>query len=336
MKFGSKIGPGVILPGLILSLGAVALLSLSLGAMDFRPGMVFQGIFRYDSRIYEHAVVRTLRIPRTLMGILAGAALAVSGTAMQAVTRNPLASPGLLGVNAGAAFSIVVSVSLLNISAVPVLVAFSFLGGAFSAVLVYGVASGGRGGSPSVKLALAGVIVAALLSSLTSGILLFDQAALDVVRFWLTGSISGRDMNIQMQVLPFQLLSVLLLVLSGHHLNIISIGEERARSLGMSTGTVRLFILGLVVMAAGSTVAIAGPISFVGLAVPHMVRPFARGDYRRILLYSLLAGPVLTLSGDIIGRLIIRPAELQVGIITALFGAPFLILLVRRHGEVAL
>lgn len=326
----------VLLLILVAVLAGTVVLSLRLGAAELAMRDVLGALFAYNDSSYEQNVVSTLRLPRTVLGMAAGAALAVAGAAMQAVTRNPLASPAILSVNAGAAFGVVTAVSIFGLTGPSSYLWFSFAGGAVAALLVYVIGSQGAGGASPAKLALAGVIVASLLSSWTTAVLLFDQQSLDVVRFWLVGSLAGRSTHVLSIAAPFQTVMVLLLVLSGSQLNVISMGDERARSLGMNTGRVRGAVLAMVVVAAGATVAATGPIGFVGLAVPHMVRSFTGPDYRAITVGSLLVGPIVLLGADILGRVAFRPTEIQVGVVTALIGAPFLIGLARRRGAISL
>ncbi len=332
----SSTGRAFALFSLLVLLAGTVALSLRLGAADVTLRDVTHALFAYDESSYEQNVVRTLRLPRTLLGLSAGAALAVAGAAMQAVTRNPLASPAILGVNAGAAFGVVVAVSVFGLTGPLSYLWFSFVGGAAAAFLVYVIGAQGTGGASPAKLALAGVIVASLLSSWTTAVLLFDQQSLDVVRFWLVGSLAGRSTRVLTIAAPFQTVAVVLLLLSSAQLNVISIGDERARSLGMNTARVRGVVLALVVVAAGATVAATGPVGFIGLAVPHMVRSVTGPDYRAITLGSVLVGPTVLLGADILGRLVLRPTELQVGVVTALVGAPFLIGLARRRGAISL
>ena len=243
----------------------------------------------------------------------------------------PLADPSILGINNGAAFGVVTAVFFGHLTEPIQFVWFAFAGGFAAAVIVYAIGSVGPGGASPVKLALAGVIVSALLSSWLTALLLLDQQTLDVVRFWLAGSLAGRDISIFYTVLPFLAIGIVGTLLIGHQLNILSLGEDTARSLGMRTGLMRLLVAALVVLLAGASVAVAGPIGFVGLAVPHMVRSLSGPDYRWVLAYSLIVGPLLLLSADIAGRVIARPSEIQVGIVTAVLGAPFLIALARQR-----
>lgn len=318
-----------LLAALIL-LVLVGLLSLRIGSVELSTTTAVTAFTAFDGS-NEHLIVRSLRLPRTLIGIAVGAGLAIAGGIMQAVTRNPLAGPGILGINAGASFAIVTAVYVLGVVSPGMYVWFAFAGALATAVLVYAVGSAGRSGTTPVKLALAGVIVTALLGSWTSAVLVFSQRTLDEVRFWLAGSLAGRDLDILVQVGPFLLGGVVLGLATARQLNALSLGEDIARSLGQRTTLVRGVCAALVVVLAGSGVAVAGPIGFVGLAVPHIVRGLVGADYRWILPYGAVLGPVLLLTADIVGRVVTRPAELQVGIVTALVGAPFLIVLARRR-----
>lgn len=320
-----------VLALLSLALVFVCLLSLRVGSIGITNADALDALFDYSSESYEQTVVRTLRLPRTVIGLGVGAALALAGAAMQAATRNPLADPSILGINNGAAFGVVTAVFFGHLTEPIQFVWFAFAGGFAAAVIVYAIGSVGPGGASPVKLALAGVIVSALLSSWLTALLLLDQQTLDVVRFWLAGSLAGRDISIFYTVLPFLAIGIVGTLLIGHQLNILSLGEDTARSLGMRTGLMRLLVAALVVLLAGASVAVAGPIGFVGLAVPHMVRSLSGPDYRWVLAYSLIVGPLLLLSADIAGRVIARPSEIQVGIVTAVLGAPFLIALGRQR-----
>lgn len=322
---------GVALVVLAIALVGVSLMSLRVGSISITNQDAINALFNYSPDSYEETVVRSLRLPRTIIGLGVGAALAVAGAAMQAVTRNPLAGPSILGVNSGAAFGVVTAVFFGHLTHPLEFVWFAFAGGLAASALVYGIASAGPGGASPVKLALAGVIMSALLSSWLTALLLLDQQTLDVVRFWLAGSLAGRDLEVFYYVAPFLGLGVVGMLLLGHQLNILSMGDDTAKSLGMRTGRMRALITILVVLLAGASVAAAGPIGFVGLAVPHIVRTITGPDYRWVLIFSLIVGPLLLLSADIAGRVVARPSEVQVGIVTAILGAPFLIGLARQR-----
>lgn len=314
-----------------LALAVVTLMSLRIGSFSVSTADAVNAVFDYSPESYEETVVRSLRIPRTIIGIGVGAALGVAGAAMQAVTRNPLAAPSILGVNSGAAFGVVTAVFFADFTHPFQFIWFAFAGGLAASLAVYAISSAGQGGVSPVKLVLAGVVVSAVLGSWLTALLLLDQQTLDIVRFWLAGSLAGRDINVFLSVLPFLTVGAACMVTLGNQLNVLSLGEDTARSLGMRTNGMRALVMLLVVVLAASSVAVAGPIAFVGLAVPHMVRAVSGPDYRWVLAFSLCIGPVLLLGADILGRVVIRPSEIQVGIITALVGAPFLIFLARQR-----
>jgi len=317
--------------GCVAALAAIAVLSLRIGSIDVSTNDAIDALFTYDSASYEQTVVRSLRLPRTLIGLCVGAALATAGATMQAATRNPLAGPSILGVSSGAAFAIVTAVFFGQLTSPLQYIWFAFAGALGASTLVYFVGSLGPSGASPVKLALAGAIVTALLGAWTTALLLLSQQTLDVVRFWLAGSLAGRDLAVLGAVLPFMAVGLLGTLLFGHQLNILSLGDDTARALGMRTGWVRGACAVLVVLLTGAAVAAAGPIGFVGLAVPHLVRAVVGPDYRWVLPYAAVVGPGLLLAADILGRVVARPSELQVGIVTAFCGAPFLIYLARQR-----
>lgn len=276
-------------------------------------------------------VVLHLRVPRTLAGLAVGAALGAAGVLVQGITRNPLGGPGILGINAGAALAAVLAISVLGSSALLGYVWFAFLGAAAAVLVVYTVGSLGPGGASPVKLALAGAAVSALLGSLTSAIVLRDRASLDEYRFWMVGSLAGADGAMLAQALPFVAAGLVLAAMLVRPLNALALGDELARSLGTRIGLVRATGAVAVVLLAGAATAAAGPIAFVGVAVPHIARAITGPDYRWILPWTAVLAPLLLLAADILGRVMLRPEEVQVGIVTALVGAPFFIYLVRRR-----
>ncbi|MEM8926474.1 MAG: iron ABC transporter permease [Actinomycetota bacterium] len=325
----SLVQHAVGLPVAIGVLTLIALLSLRCGSLELTASTAWDAIFNYDDTDQGQIVVRQLRAPRTLIGAAAGACLAVAGAVTQGVTRNPLGGPGILGVNAGAAFAIVTAIFALGVVSPLGYVWFAFAGALGAAALVYAVASVGNGGATPVKLALAGAVITALLGAWTTSLLLLDQETLDQARFWLAGSIAGRSTDELRLLFPFMAGALAVAVLMGRQINALSLGEDVAKGLGQRTGLVRGISGALVVVLAGSAVAVAGPVAFVGLAIPHMVRSLVGPDYRWILIYCLILGPCLLLGADIVGRVVARPSELQVGIVTAAVGAPFLVYLVR-------
>lgn len=316
--------------GAVIGLGVAVLLSLRIGSVSLTTGEVV-GAFTDFQGSNAHLIVRSLRLPRTIIGIGVGAGLAVAGVVAQAVTRNALASPGILGINAGAAFGVVTAVFLLGLVSPSGYLWFAFGGALGAVVLVVVIASAGRAGITPVKLALAGVVLSSLLSAWISFVLIFDQRALDEVRFWLAGSLAGRDLDVFVQVLPFLATGLLVALVMGRTLNTISLGEDVAVALGQNVALVRGLATVVVVLLAGAGVAAAGPIGFVGLAVPHAVRMVVGPDHRWLLPVCAVAGPLLLLSADVVGRVVARPSEIQVGIVTAIIGGPVLVHLVRTR-----
>ncbi len=277
------------------------------------------------------AIVAGTRMIRTLVAVMAGAALGLAGALMQGLTRNPLADPGLLGVSAGAAFGIVVAAAALGVSGLGSAVWFAFGGAALAGAVVYLLGSRGRGGASPVKLALAGVAVTYLLDSLTGGIALTDPEALDRYRYWSAGSLTGHDGTTLLAVLPFLAVGALLALSTAPALNSLSLGDDVATALGRRLILVRLRGALAVTVLTGATVAVTGPIVFVGLVVPHVVRMITGPDHRWLLPASMTLAPCLLLVADILGRVVVRPTELDVSLVAAFLGAPFFIALVRRR-----
>lgn len=317
--------------GLLLVTGLLLLclvFSITLGARDIPLKTILESFYTFDNS-FDHLVVQTLRLPRSLMAIAVGAALAVSGALVQGLTRNPLAETGILGVEAGGALAVVASLFLFGSSSMGVYATAAFIGAAVSAVLVYGLGSLGRGGATPLNLTVAGAAMTALISSLTTTILIVSQRTLEELRFWLAGSLAGRDVDLFLKVLPWLAVGLVLALLLGKQITTLSLGEEVAQGLGQQTLGIKLLTALSVVLLAGSSVAIAGPIGFVGLVVPHMVRFYIPTDYRWILPYSAVLGAVLLLVSDIAARTLLRPQELPVGVMTALVGAPMFVYLAK-------
>lgn len=324
---GSKIA------GLIASLMLFALLfaaSIVYGYADTTWSVVW-GAYRHFDGSNGQVIIRDIRLPRAIVASLVGAALAVAGAMMQALTRNPMASPGILGVNAGAGFFVVTGVSFMSLSGQGELAWLALSGAAAAAVSVYVVGSVGREGLTPLKLTLAGATMAALFSSFTSALLISDEKTLDSVFFWLAGSIEGRKMEQIVTMLPFFLVGLLSALLLSKAMNVISVGEEVATGLGQNTFRVKLASLLVVVLLAGGAVSLAGPVGFVGLVIPHIVRGLVGIDYRFVLPYCVVLGSVLLLAADIGARFIAFPKEVPVGVMTAIVGAPFFIYLARKE-----
>lgn len=321
----------LLLPGLlfVLLLLIICLLwSITVGAADITPQVVYDALFNFDETVFDHLIIQTVRLPRVVAGVIAGAALAVAGAIMQGLTRNPLADSGILGINSGAAFAVVLAVNLLDSPSLSVYAIVALVGAGVAAAIVYGLSALGAGVTP-LRLTLAGVILTAFLSSLTSAILIQDQETLDQIRFWTAGSLAGRDMAIVSQTAPLIVIGLVGGLLISRQITTISLGEDVAKGLGQDTRFVKLIAAGLVVLLAGGAVALAGPISFVGLVIPHIARMIAGVDYRWIIPYSAILGGILVTLADVAARAVLRPQELPVGVMMALIGAPFFIYLAR-------
>ncbi|MFI8522787.1 FecCD family ABC transporter permease [Streptomyces sp. NPDC085481] len=305
----------------------VCVLSIMIGAKPVPLGDVWHGLF-HNSGIRNDVVVHDVRVPRTILGLLVGLALGLSGAVMQGLTRNPLAEPGLLGVNAGAAAAVVSAIAFLGVTDVDAYVWFAFVGAAVVSVVVY-VLGGSRSATP-VRLALAGTAATAALYGYVNAVQLLNSAALDRLRFWTVGSLASANTDTVGQVAPFILVGAVLALLISRPLNAMEMGDDTARALGAHLNRTRITAMVSVTLMCGAATAACGPIVFVGLMVPYIVRSITGPDMRWILPYTAVLSPVLLLGSDVIGRVVARPAELQVGIVTALVGGPVFIRLVRR------
>ncbi|MBB1528391.1 iron ABC transporter permease [Pectobacterium carotovorum subsp. carotovorum] len=320
---------GVVL--LLLSIVA----SLMLGQTTISFGAVFNALFHYDPQQIDHILVLTTRLSRTVIAIVVGASLAVAGALMQALTRNPLASPGIFGINAGAMFAIVLLSSLFTFSSQIALAWTAYLGAAVAGVMVYVLGTLGNARSSHLRIVLSGAAISALFISFTQALLVINQDGLDSMLFWLAGSVSGRSLSMLLPLLPYFVIALLLALLLARHLNILVAGDEIAKGLGQRTALVRALSGLCVIGLAGGAVAIAGNIGFVGLIVPHIVRRVLSADHRWLLPGCAIFGATLLLLADVASRLLIVPQEVPVGAMTALLGAPFFIYLARRgmrHG----
>ncbi|SPF01515.1 Ferric enterobactin transport system permease protein FepD [Streptomyces sp. MA5143a] len=305
----------------------VALASVAIGAKGLSLAQVWHGLFE-ETGTYGDVVVGE-RISRTLLGLLAGAALGLAGAVLQALTRNPLADPGLLGINAGASASVVTAITYFGVTSLTGYVWFAFLGSAAVGALVWFL-GGSRGATP-VRLALAGTAISAALYGYLQAVMIMDGAALSKMRFWTVGSLaSATDETIE-QVLPFLVVGTVVALLLARPLNAVAMGDDTARALGAHLNRTRALSMAAATVLCGAATAACGPIVFIGLMVPHVVRSFTGPDLRWILPYATVLSPVLLLGADVIGRVVARPAELQVGIVTAILGGPVFIFLVRRR-----
>jgi iron complex transport system permease protein len=320
----------------VVALLVVCILSLMLGSNPLDPATVFHALFHYDRSSEASLIVVDSRLPRTLLGLSAGLALGLAGTVMQGLSRNPLADPGILGVNFGASLAVVIAIAVFGITTAGGYVWFAFAGAAVASVVVYAVASAGREGATPIKLALAGAAVSAALGSLITAVLLTSRVSLDSLRFWQVGSLAGRNLGVFWQVLPTIVIGAIVALALGRALNGLALGDDVARGLGQKVGVSRVFAAVAIVLLCGSATAAVGPIAFVGLVIPHVARWVVGADYRWILAFSAVIAPTMLIACDVIGRLVAWPGELQVGVVTAVVGAPVFIALVRRRKLVSL
>lgn len=314
----------------LITLVVVIAASLAIGARDMPISEVL-GAFFAPTGSDDQLVVLELRLPRTVLGILVGMGLGLAGGLIQALTRNPLADPGILGVNAGASLAITIGVAFFGISSITGYIWFAFAGALVATVGVYVIGSAGRSRTVDpIRLTLAGVAVAAVLTGLTKAILLTNERAFDAFRSWDVGAIAGRDFDTITAILPFIVIGTVLALALSHSLNAVALGDDLAASLGTSVNRTRVLSILAVTVLAGAATAAAGPIGFIGLMIPHIARWIVGPDQRWILGYSVVLSPILLLASDVIGRVVMKPGELQVGVVTAFVGAPVLIALVRR------
>ncbi|MBI1350285.1 MAG: iron chelate uptake ABC transporter family permease subunit [Actinomycetales bacterium] len=303
--------------------------SLAFGTRVVSVDEILGGLSGTSDGIAQAAV--SARIPRTLLAFLVGAMLAVSGASMQAVTRNPLADPGILGVSFGAALAVVIGIAAFGISSPYAYIAFAIVGAGMSAVFVYVVGSLGYGGMTPLKLALAGAATAAAFTSLISAILLPRVDVMTTFRFWQVGGVGGATWDRVALAAPFAVIGVLACLALARGMNTLALGDDVAAGLGENVARARLLGWAGAVVLCGAATAVAGPIAFVGLVVPHVCRLLVGGDYRWVLPASAIVGAGLLIGADVVGRVIARPDEIEVGIVTAVIGAPVFVWIVRRQ-----
>ena len=319
---------GIYLLSIIL-LGICILASLAWGSRYIDFSEVINALIQSNDMSFNALVVRE-RIPRTVFSLIAGASLGISGALMQSITRNPIADPSILGVNTGASLFVVAGITFFNLNTANEYIWFALVGAAITAVCVYGIASIGAGGITPIKLALAGSAISAILSSLVSLIILPRADVMDAYRFWQVGSVSGATWEGITAVLPFLVVGLIISIISTPALNALALGDELATGLGVNTGLVRIACAIAGVILCGATTAIAGPIGFVGLMIPHTIRLIFGSDMKSLVPMSAIGGAILLTISDVIGRVIGSPSELEVGIITAFLGAPILIMIARK------
>ncbi|MFF0451331.1 FecCD family ABC transporter permease [Streptomyces sp. NPDC004609] len=325
-----RVGPGT----LVVILVTAGALSLAVGTRALSPAEVWHGLFAEpdpDQRLTEiRLIVRTVRLPRTVLAITAGVALGVGGALIQGHTRNPIADTGLLGVNAGASFAVVSVISLFGFAEPFQYVWFAFLGAAVAGVVVFGLASIGRGAGNPLTLVLAGQGVTVFLTAMTTAVALSDQASLNALRFWNAGSMAGVGFDVIWPVAAFIAVGLVLALTTLPSINLLNLGDDVARGLGVSITRSRITGIVAVTLLAGAATAACGPIAFLGLMVAHVARYLTGPDYRRLVPYAGLLGAIVLLVCDIAGRWVVRPGELDAGVVVALLGAPFFAVLVWR------
>ncbi|MFW7414466.1 FecCD family ABC transporter permease [Demequina sp. SO4-18] len=314
---------------------AVAL-SLALGSRAIDLGTVWAALTDLDAEDPEQLIVRELRASRTLIGVLAGSALGVAGALMQSLTRNPFADPGLLGINAGASLAVVIALTAGLGGGFAAQVPVAFIGAGLAAVVVYAIGARGAAAGAPVRLALAGVALTALITSITYAVLLLDEATLEQYRLWVAGSLTGRQSEDVAALIPIVLAGIAVALIASRQLQAVALGEDAARALGISIGGIRTLTIIVVTLLAAAATAAAGPLVFVGLAVPHLARALMGASLPWLLIVSALGGAALVLICDVVGRLVAPPSEIGVGIMTALIGGLIFALMARRMKVVEL
>ncbi|MFE2925072.1 FecCD family ABC transporter permease [Streptomyces goshikiensis] len=324
--------------GLLVALAAlilISLLSVWLGTRDIPFTSTWSVLWNPDGS-QTSVIIHSYRIPRTVLGLLVGIALGLSGALMQALTRNPLADPGLLGVSLGASTGVVVAIAFLGVGTALGYVWFAFAGAALASVAVYLLGSAGRKLATPDRLVVAGAAVTAVLYAFNSAVLLLDPRAFNQFRFWTVGALAGRRMDVVWVIAPFVVTGLIVALLLAPSLNALAMGEQLGRALGVNIGRTRVLGVVSVMLLCGAATAAAGPIGFVGLVVPHVARFVVGPDQRWVMAYSMLLAPVLLIGSDVLGRVLGAPGEVQVGIVTAFIGAPLFLVLCRRRKLVML
>lgn len=313
----------------IIFLGICAMVSLAWGSKNIEFSQAINALLNSDDMSFAALVVRE-RIPRTIFSIMAGASLGISGALMQSITRNPIADPSILGVNTGASLFVVIGMAFFNINSANQYIWIALAGAGITSIFVYGIASIGNGGMTPIKLALAGSATSAILSSLVSAIILPRSEVMDAFRFWQVGSVSGATWESINLILPFIIVGLIISLISTPALNVLALGDDVATGLGVNIGIIRIICAIAGVILSGATTAIAGPIGFIGLMIPHSICLIFGSNLRGIVPMSAIGGAMLLTISDVLGRVIGSPGELQVGIITAFLGAPILIIIARK------
>ncbi|WNS74875.1 iron ABC transporter permease [Bacillus sp. DTU_2020_1000418_1_SI_GHA_SEK_038] len=318
--------------GFILSLLLLLFLmclSIVYGYTNTTWNMAIDAFLDFDGS-NEHLIIKSVRLPRAMIAAAVGASLAVAGVLLQTLTKNPLAAPEIFGINAGAGFAVVIVVTLFSLSNLQIFTWVSFLGATIAFVCVYAIGSIGREGLTPMKLTLAGAAISAMFASMTQGFLVINETALEQVLFWLAGSVSGRKLDTLLAVLPYLVVGWILALSISNKMNILSMGEDVAKGLGLKTGLLKLGAGIAIILLSGGAVAVAGPIGFIGIVIPHITRAVVGIDHRWVIPFSALFGGMLLLLADIASRYIIMPQEVPVGVMTAVIGTPFFIYIARK------
>lgn len=308
--------------------------SVIYGVTDIPLSSIWESFIHYDVLSQQHLIIQTVRVPRALIAAAAGASLAVAGVLMQVITRNPIASPSLFGVNSGAAFMVVIASGWLGISGMQSLTLFALLGAAISGSIVFYLGSIGRDGMTPIKITLAGASIAAFFHSMTQGYMLTNGKMFDQILVWLVGSVAGRDMNMLINVLPYISVGLIIALSLSRHLNVLLMGDDIAQTLGQRTVAIKSLASVAIILLAGGSVAMAGPIAFVGIIIPHIVRFIVGNDHRWLIPYSAILGAILLVTADIASRYIAMPKEIPVGVMTAILGVPFFVYIARKGKRV--
>ena len=318
-------------PVLLAVLAGAFLLHIAVGAKQLPIGTVFEALVSFDETVFDHVIVQNLRLPRAVLAIVVGACLSLAGALMQGVTRNPLADPGLLGLTTGAAFAVVIAHSVFGFTSMAFTPWIAMSGALGAAVIVFFISRMVPGGATPLSMTLAGAAVSAFLGTIISVIHLLNQDTFENLRVWLTGTLAGRDITLLWYVGPWMLIALIGGILLAPRVTVLAMGDEVAQGLGVKTGMLKAQLLAVVVVLSAGSVALAGPLGFIGLVIPHVVRLYVGSDYRWIVPYAALTGAAYLVSVDIVARVAIPPREISTGIITALIGAPLFVHLVRRR-----
>lgn len=321
---------GLIVLGVVVVIAMC--MSLLYGYAQTSLQTTIQSFTQFDHS-NEHIIIQDVRIPRALIAASVGASLAITGVLLQTLTKNPLASPGILGINAGAGFAVVCALVFFHITSLQSFAWIAFTGAAIATAAVYGISSVGKDASTPLKITLAGAAISAMFTSYTQGLLAVNEAEMDQILFWLAGSVQGRKLEILLSVLPYLVVGWLGALLISSKLNVLALGDDVARGLGLRLGIIKLLVGFIAVLLAGGSVAVAGPIGFVGIVVPHIARKIIGQDHRWLIPAAALLGAILLLLADVGARYIIMPREVPVGVMTAIIGTPFFIYLARKGGK---